>query len=85
MLTQQELTEIVEPLKLMTDLQVYLKLDELKLPPGARDRVLRELANRRRSALVDRVLTQGNNDVPSEARGDALLDAIFGLQGEVKP
>ena len=86
MLNPQELSGIVEPLLKLTDLQVYLKLDELKLPPSARDRVLRELANRRQGDLIDRALSENDHSysIPIGGGIDDVLDAMLGIAKETK-
>ena len=79
MLNPQELTEIVDPLLKLTALQVYQKLDELKLPTSARDRVLRELADRRQGDLIDRAMRENDHSVPLGASLDETLDAMLGI------
>ena len=76
-MTHEELLEIVEPLRKLTDLQVYQKLAELNLPPGARDRVLQRLDSDRTNEVIAEVFRR-DDGISEGATIDDLIGALFG-------
>ncbi len=77
-MTHEELTEIVDPLRELSPLELHHRLHDLHLPEHLERRVRAELQKRRQVEIVDRAFADGGL-MASGSSIDEVVDAIFGL------